>query len=132
VAYVVDASALVLAVLTRDDAARRLRQTVADERCEAPHLIDFELGHAFRRQVLSGSLAADTAHARLVDAMALVGQRHEATPILRDLAWGLRDSVSYYDAAYVALATTLALPLLTADRRLAQSPGLPCAVELVA
>lgn len=131
-AYVVDASALVLAVVTDDVAARRLRQTVASEHCEAPHLVDFELGHAFRRHVLSGSLAADTAHARLVDAMALVGRRYEVTPILRDLAWGLRDSVSYYDAVYVALATTLALPLLTADRRLAQSPGLPCTVELIA
>lgn len=41
-------------------------------------------------------------------------------------AWQLRDSVTYYDATYVALAELLDAPLVTLDRRLAQAPGPRC------
>ncbi len=46
--------------------------------------------------------------------------------------WRLRGAVSFYDALYVALAAALALPLVTADARLARSAKLPCQVEVVA
>jgi len=35
----------------------------------------------------------------------------------------LRDNLTAYDAAYVALAEALDAPLLTRDRRLAAAPG---------
>ncbi|HEY1322795.1 MAG TPA: PIN domain-containing protein [Streptosporangiaceae bacterium] len=50
---------------------------------------------------------------------------------LAGTAWALRRNVTFYDALYAALATALGVPLVTADRRLAKSPGLSCAVELV-
>ncbi|MBK5217094.1 MAG: VapC toxin family PIN domain ribonuclease, partial [Propionibacteriales bacterium] len=34
-------------------------------------------------------------------------------------------------ALYVALATRLEIPLITADRRLSKAPGLTCAIELI-
>jgi predicted nucleic acid-binding protein len=46
--------------------------------------------------------------------------------------WELRDSLSPYDAAYVALAETLETVLLTGDERLARAPGMHCEVELLA
>jgi predicted nucleic acid-binding protein len=46
-------------------------------------------------------------------------------------AWGLRHNFSYYDALYVALATRLRAPLLTTDKRLANAPGMTCAVEVI-
>jgi predicted nucleic acid-binding protein len=49
-------------------------------------------------------------------------------PLLPDM-WRLQHNVTGYDAAYVALAARLELPLTTADRRLAQAPNLPCAIE---
>jgi predicted nucleic acid-binding protein len=36
-----------------------------------------------------------------------------------------------YDAAYVALAEALAIPLLTADARLSRAAGLRCEIKLV-
>jgi predicted nucleic acid-binding protein len=50
---------------------------------------------------------------------------------LAPTAWGLRHNFSYCDALYVALAARLRAPLLTADKRLANAPGLPCEVELI-
>jgi predicted nucleic acid-binding protein len=35
----------------------------------------------------------------------------------------LRNNLTAYDAAYVALAAALGAPLLTCDKRLAASPG---------
>ena len=46
-------------------------------------------------------------------------------------AYELRENVTAYDAAYVALAEALDCPLLTADARLARAPGIRCEVELV-
>jgi predicted nucleic acid-binding protein len=43
----------------------------------------------------------------------------------------LRDNVTMYDAAYIALAEALGTTLLTADRRLSRSTGIRCTVELV-
>jgi predicted nucleic acid-binding protein len=40
--------------------------------------------------------------------------------------WELRDNVTPYDAAYVALAEALDAPLLTADARFAAAPGPRC------
>lgn len=45
--------------------------------------------------------------------------------------WELRDNLTPYDAAYVALAETLGVPLLTSDERLERSPGLRCGVEVL-
>ncbi len=45
--------------------------------------------------------------------------------------WELRDSLTAYDATYVALAEALACELVTADARLAQAPGPTCAITVV-
>lgn len=45
--------------------------------------------------------------------------------------WELRGNVTPYDAAYVALAETLQVTLLTGDRRLARSTGPRCTNEVI-
>jgi predicted nucleic acid-binding protein len=56
--------------------------------------------------------------------------RHSHTPLLpRILA--LRNNVTAYDGASVALAEVLGLPLLTADARLARSSGHSASIEFI-
>jgi predicted nucleic acid-binding protein len=42
--------------------------------------------------------------------------------------WALRNNLTMYDAAYVALAEYLGVPLVTLDTRLAGAAGMCCAV----
>lgn len=48
------------------------------------------------------------------------------------MAWSLRDNLTFYDALYVALATSLDAVLITADAKLAGAPQLPCDVHVLA
>ena len=64
----------------------------------------------------------DFAHLSLV--------RHPHGPLLPRM-WALRDSLSAYDAAYVALAEALGATLLTLDARLARAGGHSARVEVV-
>ncbi len=51
---------------------------------------------------------------------------------LRPRMWALRHNVSAYDATYLALAEMAgASALLTTDARLANAPGIRCAVVLL-
>jgi predicted nucleic acid-binding protein len=131
VALVIDASAMVIALLGRSAKAVDLRRRLASEVCHAPHLIDAEVGNVLRRHVLRGDLAATDAEALLHLSGPLIDHRHQMTGALAGAAWSLRQNASFYDALYAALAAALTLPLLTADARLAKAPGLGCAVEQV-
>jgi predicted nucleic acid-binding protein len=55
--------------------------------------------------------------------------RHVHGPFLRRI-WTLRNNVTAYDAAYIALAELLNIPLLTCDGRLAASSGHQARIEL--
>ena len=84
----------------------------------APHLIDVEVLHVLRRYALQGALAPIRAREALDDWSALDVQRYPHEPLLERM-WELRDNLSAYDAAYVALAEMLDAVLLTTDARLA-------------
>ena len=130
-ALVIDASAMVIAILGRSAKAVDLRRRLASEVCHAPHLIDAEVGNVLRRQVLRGELASADAGALLHLAGPLIDHRHEMTGSLARAAWAMRENLSFYDSLYAALAAALAVPLLTADGRLAKEPRLRCVAEEV-
>jgi predicted nucleic acid-binding protein len=46
-------------------------------------------------------------------------------------AWRMRENVTFYDAAYVALARALRIPFLTRDRKLAVAVASECDVRCV-
>ncbi len=100
------------------------------ELVHAPHLIDVEIAHVLRRYVLDGTFDERRAARALHHWRQLDVERYPHEPFL-DRVWSLRNSVTAYDAIYVALAETLGELLVTGDRRLAGSPGLNVRVELV-
>ena len=56
--------------------------------------------------------------------------RRYAHDLLLPRIWELRNNLTAYDAAYVALAEALKAPLLTRDRRLATAAGHRAQIEL--
>ena len=66
----------------------------------------------------------------LDDLCALDLERYPHEPML-DRIWQLRENVTAYDAAYIALAEALGAPLLTFDAQLAGAPGHTAQVELL-
>lgn len=52
-------------------------------------------------------------------------------PAVTSHTWQLRDNLTPYDAAYVALAELLSAPLATSDARLARATGPRCLIELI-
>lgn len=128
---VVDASIVVTALGDAGTDGRRARARLFGERLAAPAVIDLEVLSAWRRLWLAGRLDQDQVDAARADLESLRLERVPHRPLLQR-CWELRDNVTVYDAAYVALAEQLDIVLVTADERLANAPGKHCAVELIA
>lgn len=129
--YVLDASALVLALVGKTDAADALRQRLRTIRRHAPHLVDAEVGSVLRRHERSGRISAQEAMAALSASRVLIEHRYPHAGPLAELAWRWRANVSFYDALYMGLAVWLGVPLITADAKIAKAPGLACKFEIV-
>lgn len=121
---VLDASAAI--ELTRVDG----ETTLPDGQLFAPAVIDVEYLHTLRRLVRLGQLDQKIAHQRVVEWTdnQLVRCQHL---LLLPRIWQLRENISTYDAAYVALAETLGAPLFTADLRLARAASSYCEIITV-
>ena len=127
---VVDASVFVHALAGESAVGVRARHALHDEPMAAPHLVDLEVVAALRRHCLRGLVSVLTAHRALDDLATLPITRHHHAGLLQR-CWQLRDNIKTYDAAYVALAEALGVPLLTTDARLANAPGIRCEIELL-
>lgn len=108
----------------------RFRERLAGEQLVAPHLLDLEVVSAWRRLASAGLLDDRRAAFARDDLQALPLRRVEHGPLV-ERCWDLRTSMTSYDAAYVALAELIDAPLLTADAKLAASPGPICDIELL-
>jgi predicted nucleic acid-binding protein len=127
---VVDASVVVTALADDGPDGDLCRGRLAGQALAAPHLMDLEVGSVLRRLVRNGDVPQRRAHLALTDLADLPVERAPSLPLL-PRCWELRDNLTIYDAAYVALAETLELRLLTADGRLARATGPRCPVDLV-
>ncbi|HKR63988.1 MAG TPA: type II toxin-antitoxin system VapC family toxin [Thermoanaerobaculia bacterium] len=126
---VVDASA-VLAFLIQSPAAARIDEYLFGGETHAPHLIDLEVMHAIRRWVLSGAMTRQDAE-NAIEYFKLMRIHRSSHEALLDRIWRLRDNLTAYDAAYVALAEVLDTVVITTDAKLAAAPGMSRRVKLV-
>ena len=124
-------SAAVVDALTAVAGTEQLRDRLRDEELHAPDLLDFEIVSVLRGMTLGGHLSPSRAGDLLSDFDDLPLCRWPAADALRRRAFQLRNNLSGYDAAYVALAESLACPLLTRDARLARSCGHDVRIELL-
>jgi predicted nucleic acid-binding protein len=126
---VVDTSAVLEALAARNPAPGLVERLAADGDLHGPHLIDTEVLHALRRM----SIRREISDERAADArsdfaeMALIRYPHQP---LNDRVWELRHNLTAYDATCVALAETLAAPLITCDARIASASGHGAYIEL--
>ena len=119
---VVDSAALVDA-LTGVDGSDQLRAELRPEELHAPAPLDYEVVSALRGLVRGGKLDPARAEDVVADFGDLRLRRWPAADPLRRRAFQLRDVISAYDAAYVALAEALDCTLVTRDAKLASATG---------
>jgi len=127
---VIDASVLAVALVDDGSLGARIRSRLLGSELAAPEIIDLEIANVVRRQVMAGSLGGDRARQAIDDLAGLPLTRLSHRPLLRRI-WELHPNVTSYDAAYVASAEVLRVPLATADAKLARAPGPRCTFEIV-
>ena len=127
---VVDASVVFDYLIHTDDSAEIERRfQIEDFDLHAPSHLPVELLSVFHKQTL------------------LPGAKHNDEDVVRDILifpveihsheylvsriWELRHNITPFDAAYVALAEVLDVPLLTRDRKLAKSTGHHARIEVI-
>ena len=128
---VIDASVLANVLADDDEDGRAARDALhADTDLAAPDLIDVETVAVLRKRWLAKALTARRFRHAITDLTDLAIARYPVLPLMAR-AYELRANVTPYDAAYVALAETLEVTLLTSDRRLSNASGPRCEIEFV-
>jgi predicted nucleic acid-binding protein len=127
---VVDASVLAPVVADAGTDGRRFRRRLHGETIVGPDLLRVEVTSVVRRQASLGALTPEQADAAIRDLLEFPITVFPTTTLLHRV-WELRQNLTAYDGCYVALAEGVDSPLVTADRRLANAPGLRCTVEVL-
>jgi len=128
---VVDASAILdWLLLTPASATIEARLLASGKTLHAPHLLDLEVAQVLRRHERTGQITAERGRLALLDLEDLQIERYPHWLLLSRI-WDLRDTMTAYDAAYVALAELLGAPLVTRDLRLSRAGGHGARIELV-
>lgn len=125
---VVDASAVIDALVGEPNerlAARLGAETV----WHAPHLLDTEVHHVFRRLEARGDLTGEQVEIARSNFGDLTIDRYPHHP-LSERVWALQATVTAYDATYVALAEALDATLVTTDGRLARAKGIDLTIDV--
>ncbi|GAB2445700.1 PIN domain-containing protein [Nocardioides hungaricus] len=111
----------------RDAVVARLR---AGDELFAPAHLDAEVVSALRGIARSTPAVEASVPSALRHLASIPIRRMHLGPLLPRM-WELRENITPYDAAYVALAERLDGTLVTADRRLASASGPRCPIDVV-
>lgn len=123
---VVDASFLVDFFLGEE----RIGARIEGVELHAPVSVDAEFVHAMRRKWLAGLISDVDARTAITLFDSYEVSRHPVVA-LKARMWEVRQNLTAYDAAYVALAESLRAPLITRDRRLSRSSGHAARIEYI-
>ena len=124
---VCDSSAIIAALLESGDDGQWASAALAGAELHAPTLLPFECTNVIRRHELAGTIGRDQAvqaHADVLD----LAVNYWPYDVLAQRIWDLRENLSSYEAAYIALAEELDATVVTLDRRMKRAPGLRCEV----
>lgn len=121
----VDASALVFLLLDAVGYGEWVASETRGKTVFAAEMVHYEVANQLRAHQYKGKIDATTANMAYQD-LRNMDMRLEPFSVLADRIWELRGNVTAYDASYVAVAEWRRIPLLTTDRRLANSPGPRC------
>ena len=128
---VVDASAILELLLNTEEAQRIVERILAEgETLHAPHLLDLEVAQVLCRYSAGGELDPQRGQEALQDFLDFPISRYPHDVFLPRI-WELRNNMTAYDAAYVALAEALGAPFVTRDAALASSIGHHVHIELI-
>ena len=95
---------------------------------QVPAIFTAEVTSALRGLVHRGVLSSIRGATALTEILSVRTMSYPFEPFARRV-WELRDSMTVYDAWYVALAERLETELITADMRLAAADGPRCPVR---
>jgi predicted nucleic acid-binding protein len=128
---VLDASATAFALLDEGGTGDQCRAALrADSQWLVPEHWLIEVLSVIRGNLLGGKIKPDHA-AEAAVAVAAMDPVAVRTRLLAVRIWELRNSLTTYDAAYVAAAERYRCALVTTDARLARAAGVQCTVNLI-
>ena len=124
---VIDASALVAALVDSGTEGAWAESLIADGQLVGPELVLAEASNILRRLEQAGSISRIEATASHNDLLQLDIELFPFAPFAGRV-WELRGNLTCYDAWYVALAEALGGPLATLDRRMTRASGPICPI----
>jgi len=127
---VTDAGVWVRALVDEQPGDPIRSRLIAEGLVAAPALIDLEFANVLRGLLTKRLIGLTEAEIALSAFLHAPIERHLHEALIPRV-WHLRQNLTAYDAAYVALAEGLGVDLLTIDRGLHGAPGLQCRVVLV-
>ena len=126
---VADASVLVAALVDSGHEGKWAESVVAAGHLAGPELVLAEATNVLRRLERAGEVSGLEASASQRSLLQLDVELYPFAPFA-ERVWALRGNLTSYDAWYVALAESLACPLVTLDRRLSRAAGPRCTVRV--
>lgn len=128
---VIDTSVLVAALLPHGAITATARDRLRlDPHWIAPDHLTIEVVSSIRGHRLGGRITEATALSALLALGTMDIDQRPAAPLVSRI-WELKDNLSSYDAAYVALAEAEGCTLVTGDARIAAAPGTRCPIEVI-
>ncbi len=126
---VVDASVLVAALVDPGRAGQWAEEVIASGDLHSPELVRVESANVLRRLENGGKISTSDANAAFEDLVQLDIQLFGFDSFAERI-WQLRDTLTSYDAWYVAVAEAIGAPLATLDIRLSRASGPTCEFRL--